>query len=55
MVKGNKYGLIEVHLFRPFSTSYLKEVLPDSVKRIAVLDRSKEFGAVGEALYMDVK
>lgn len=52
--KGNKYGLIEVHLFRPFSTSYLKEVLPDSVKRIAVLDRSKEFGAVGEALYMDV-
>lgn len=52
--KGNKYGLIEVHLFRPFSTSYLKGVLPDSVKRIAVLDRSKEFGAVGEALYMDV-
>lgn len=52
--KGNKYGLVEVHLFRPFSTSLLKEVIPNSVKRIAVLDRSKEFGAVGEALYMDV-
>ncbi len=47
-------GLIEVHLYRPFSEKYFKEVLPKSVKRIAVLDRTKESGSVGEPLYLDV-
>ncbi len=49
-----KIGLICVHLFRPFSTKYLKKVLPKSVKNIAVLDRSREFGSVGEPLFLDV-
>ncbi len=52
--KGNKLGLIEVHLYRPFSSKYFKEVLPKTVKKIAVLDRAKELGARGEALYLDV-
>ena len=47
-------GLIEVHLYRPFSAKYFREVLPKSVKRIAVLDRTKESGSVGEPLYLDV-
>lgn len=47
-------GLIEVHLYRPFSTKYLLNVLPSSVKNIAVLDRTKEFGSIGEPLYLDV-
>ena len=51
---GNKYGLINVHLYRPFSTKYLLDVLPNTVKNIAVLDRTKEFGGVGEPLYLDV-
>ena len=51
---GKKYGLIEVHLYRPFSSKYLLDVLPDSVKRIAVLDRTKEAGSIGEPLYLDV-
>ena len=46
-------GLIEVHLYRPFSTKYLLDVLPSSVKNIAVLDRTKEFGSIGEPLYLD--
>ena len=46
-------GLIEVHLYRPFSTKYLKNVLPSSVEKIAVLDRTKEFGT-REPLYLDV-
>ena len=52
----NKYniGLIEVHLYRPFSTKYLLDVLPESVKKIAVLDRTKEPGSVGEPLYLDI-
>lgn len=53
--KGEKVGLVVVHLFRPFSTKYLFNVMPKSVKRIAVLDRSKEPGAEGEALYLDIK
>lgn len=52
---GRKYGLITVHLYRPFSAKYLLKVLPKSVKRIAVLDRTKEPGALGEPLYQDVK
>lgn len=47
-------GLIEVHLYRPFSVKYLLNVLPDSVQKIAVLDRTKEFGSNGEPLYLDV-
>ena len=46
-------GLIEVHLYRPFSTKYLLKVLPSTVEKIAVLDRTKEFGS-GEPLYLDV-
>ena len=52
--QGVKLGLIKVHLYRPFSTKYLLDVLPASVKKIAVLDRTKEMGATGEPLYLDV-
>ena len=51
---GHKYGMVEVHLFRPFSNKYLLSVVPKTVKRIAVLDRSKEVTDSGEALYLDV-
>ena len=50
----NTVGLIEVHLYRPFSVEYLLKVLPDSVKKIAVIDRTKEHGSVGEPLYLDI-
>ena len=53
--KGEKVGLISVHLYRPFSSKYFFNVLPKSVKRIAVLDRTKEPGANGDPLYLDVK
>ncbi len=53
-LKDQKIGLIKVHLYRPFSAKHLLEVLPKSVKRIAVLDRTKEAGAAGEPLYQDV-
>ncbi len=53
--KGEKVGLITVHLYRPFSTKYFLDVLPETVKRISVLDRTKEPGANGEPLYLDVK
>jgi len=53
--KGEKVGLLTVHLYRPFSEKYFLKVLPSSVKRIAVLDRTKEPGAMGEPLYLDVK
>ena len=53
--KGEKAGLISVHLYRPFSPKYLMNVLPKSVKRICVLDRTKEPGANGEPLYLDIK
>jgi len=53
--KGEKVGLLTVRLYRPFSAKYFFRVLPKSVKRIAVLDRTKEPGAVGEPLYVDVK
>ncbi len=55
MAKGEKVGVLTVRLYRPFSAKYFLRVLPRSVKRIAVLDRTKEPGAVGEPLYMDVK
>ncbi len=52
--QGEKLGLIEVHLYRPFSTKYFLKELPDNVQKIAVLDRTKEFGSLGEPLYLDV-
>ena len=52
--KGEKVGLITVHLYRPFSVKHLLEALPDSVEAIGVLDRTKEPGSVGEPLYLDV-
>ena len=51
---GQKTGLVEVHLYRPFSPKHLLSVIPDSVSQITVLDRTKEPGAIGEPLYLDV-
>jgi pyruvate-ferredoxin/flavodoxin oxidoreductase len=51
---GKKVGLISVHLYRPFSVEHLLKVLPETVKNIAVLDRTKEPGALGEPLYLDI-
>ena len=51
---GDRVGLIKVHLYRPFSAKYLLNVLPDTVAKVAVLDRTKEMGATGEPLYLDV-
>ena len=51
---GEKVGLVKVHLYRPFSSKSLAKVLPATVKKIAVLDRTKEMGATGEPLYLDV-
>ncbi|MDR1257819.1 MAG: pyruvate:ferredoxin (flavodoxin) oxidoreductase [Tannerellaceae bacterium] len=53
--KGEKVGLVAVHLYRPFSVRHFLAAIPKSVKRIAVLDRTKEPGSNGEPLYMDVK
>lgn len=52
--KGEKVGVIKVHLFRPFSKKYFMDVLPKTVEKIAVLDRTKEKGSAGEPLYLDV-
>ncbi|MEE1073156.1 MAG: pyruvate:ferredoxin (flavodoxin) oxidoreductase [Cellulosilyticum sp.] len=52
--KGAKYGVVKVHLYRPFSIKHLLSVIPSSVKRICVLDRTKEPGSAGEPLYLDV-
>ena len=51
---GKKLGLVTVHLYRPFSVKYLMDVMPKTVKRICVLDRTKEPGANGDPLYLDV-
>ena len=53
--RGRKYGVVSVHLYRPFSAKYLLKVLPKSVKKIPVLDRTKEPGSLGEPLYLDIK
>ena len=53
--KGEKVGLIAVHLYRPFSAKHFLSVLPKTAKRICVLDRTKEPGAGGEPLYLDVR
>jgi pyruvate-ferredoxin/flavodoxin oxidoreductase len=52
---GEKVGLITVHLYRPFSEKYFMKVFPKTAKRIAVLDRTKEIGANGEPLYLDIR
>ncbi len=52
--RGEKVGYLNVHLYRPFSVKHFIDVIPASVKKIAVLDRCKEPGAIGEPLYMDV-
>jgi len=53
--EGQKVGLVEVHLYRPFSNEHLLKAIPKSVKKIAVLDRTKEKGADGQPLHLDVK
>jgi len=55
IAKGEKIGLVSVHLYRPFSAKHFLSVLPKTAKRICVLDRTKEPGAGGEPLYLDVK
>ncbi len=52
--KGEKVGVLEVHLYRPFSAKYFFDVMPKSVEKIAVLDRTKEPGSLGEPLYLDI-
>ncbi|MGN0659407.1 MAG: pyruvate:ferredoxin (flavodoxin) oxidoreductase [Emergencia sp.] len=55
LAEGHKVGLIKVRLYRPFVKKYFMDVLPRTVERIAVLDRTKEPGAIGEPLYQDIK
>lgn len=54
-LNGGNYGLLEVHLFRPFSARHMFDAIPGSVKRICVLDRTKEPGSQGDPLYLDVR
>ncbi|MCP6652011.1 hypothetical protein NL518_28345, partial [Klebsiella pneumoniae] len=53
--KGEKVGLLTVHLYRPFSLEHFFKYIPKTVKKIAVLDRTKEPGCIAEPLYLDVK
>lgn len=53
--RGEKVGLLEVHLYRPFAADFMIDEIPETVKKIAVLDRTKEPGSNGEPLYLDVK
>ena len=53
--QGKKVGMVAVHLYRPFSVEAIRKAIPATVKRVAVLDRTKEPGAEGEPLYLDVK
>ena len=55
LAQGQKVGLVKVRLYRPWSTEHIMAVMPKTVKKIAVLDRTKEPGALGDPLYMDVK
>jgi len=55
VAKGEKVGVVKVHLYRPFSSDYFFKVLPKTVKKVAVLDRTKEPGSTGEPLYLDIK
>ena len=51
---GRKVGMVQIHLYRPFSVKHFAEAIPATCKKIAVLDRSKEVGSVGEPVYLDV-
>jgi len=53
--KGQKLGLVKVHLYRPFSVKHFLDVVPKSVEKICVIDRTKEPGSIGEPLYLDVR
>lgn len=53
--EGGKYGCVKVHLYRPFSTEHFLKAMPSTVERICVLDRTKEPGATGDPLYLDVR
>ncbi|HIW97588.1 MAG TPA: pyruvate:ferredoxin (flavodoxin) oxidoreductase [Candidatus Tidjanibacter gallistercoris] len=53
--QGEKVGVVTVHLYRPFSAKYMLDVIPSTVRKICVLDRTKEPGAAGEPLYLDVR
>ena len=53
--KGEKLGLVKVHLYRPFSVKHFLDVVPKSVEKICVIDRTKEPGSIGEPLYLDVR
>ncbi len=55
LARGEKIGLVDVHLYRPFSAEHLQQALPASARKVAVLDRTKEPGAAGEPLYLDVR
>ena len=55
IANGEKVGLITVHLYRPFSEKYFMKAFPKTAKRVAVLDRTKEIGANGEPLYLDIR
>ena len=55
LAKGEKVGLVKVRLYRPWSSEHLRKVIPATVKKIAVLDRTMEPGAEGDPLYMDVR
>ncbi|MDO5755003.1 MAG: pyruvate:ferredoxin (flavodoxin) oxidoreductase [Tissierellia bacterium] len=55
MDKGEKVGVLKVHLYRPFSAKHFLDAMPETVEKVAVLDRTKEKGALGEPLYLDVK
>ena len=54
MAKGEKVGVVKVHLYRPFAKDYLLKMIPKTVKTITVMDRTKEPGALGNPLYEDV-
>lgn len=54
VAKGEKVGLLNVHLYRPFPAEYFLKAIPETVKKIGVLDRTKEPGAMGEPLYQDI-
>lgn len=53
--KGGKYGLVEIHLYRPFAADMFVDAFPKTMKRVTVLDRTKEPGAIGEPLFLDVQ
>ncbi|WP_301963121.1 pyruvate:ferredoxin (flavodoxin) oxidoreductase [uncultured Megasphaera sp.] len=53
--QGKKVGMVQVHLYRPFSVQHFTEAIPATCKKVAVLDRTKESGSIGEPLYLDVQ